>query len=107
MNVRRVRPALAALAIVVLGALVPAAADAGFVKGSQGGGDPYFPKAGNGGYEVSSYNLRLRYKPASNHLVATAVIHARAKKSLSRFDLDFRHLRIKRLAVNGERARYS
>ncbi|MFL5892110.1 MAG: M1 family metallopeptidase [Solirubrobacterales bacterium] len=107
MNARRVRPALAGLAIVVLGALVPAVADAGFVKGSPGGGDPYFPKAGNGGYEVSSYNLRLRYKPASNHLAATAVIHARAKKSLSRFDLDFRHLRIKRLAVNGERARYS
>jgi aminopeptidase N len=102
------RPArLAGLAIVAVTAIAPAAAHAAFVKGSAGGGDPYFPKAGNGGYDVARYNLRLRYTPGSNRLQATATIHARAKKSLKRFDLDFRRLHITRLTVNGKRVRHS
>jgi aminopeptidase N len=100
------RATLAALAFVAL-TVAPATAQGAFVKGLPGGGDPYFPKAGNGGYDVSRYNLHLRYEPSSNRLAAMATIHARAKKSLSRFDLDFRHLRIKRLSVDGESARYS
>jgi aminopeptidase N len=107
MQLRRGRVALAGVAIVGLGVVAPAVAQAAHVKGSAGGGDPYFPKAGNGGYDVSRYNLRLRYEPRSNRLRATAIIHARAKKSLARFDLDLRHLSIQRLMVNGERARHS
>lgn len=106
MDAHRVRATLAGVVVVALGAIAPAAAQAAFVKGSSGGGDPYFPKAGNGGYDVSRYNLHLRYKPSSNRLRALATIRARAKKSLARFDLDFRHLHIERLRVNGERARY-
>jgi aminopeptidase N len=103
----RARAALAGLAIAAVGPLAPAAAHAGFVKGSARGGDPYFPKAGNGGYDVSHYNLHLRYAPRTNRLAAVATIRARATRSLSRFDLDFRHLRVERLTVNGERARHS
>jgi aminopeptidase N len=84
----------------------PAAGDAAFVKGSAGLGDPYFPKAGNGGYDVGHYALRLRYTPESNHLRAQAKIRATATKNLSRFDLDFRHLHISSLRVNGKRARF-
>jgi aminopeptidase N len=103
----RLRAAVAGLAIAVLAGVSPAAAQAAFVKGSPSGGDPYFPKAGNGGYDVSRYNLNLRYQPSVNRLVGKATIRARAKKSLSRFDLDFRHLDIKGLSVNGKRARYA
>src|SRR3954470_8451413 len=101
------RAALAGLAIAALGGIGPAAAHAAFVKGSSGGGDPYFPKAGNGGYDLARYNLRLRYTPGTNRLQATATIHARAKKSLKRFDLDFRRLHITRLTLNGKPVRHS
>jgi aminopeptidase N len=106
MGILRGRATLAALAIVAVSATAPAAAQAAFVKGSPGGGDPYFPKAGNGGYGVSHYSLHLRYRPRTNRLAARATIDARAKRSLARFDLDFRHLRIERLTVNGKRASY-
>jgi aminopeptidase N len=107
MGILRGRATLAALATVALSATAPAAAHAAFVNGSPGGGDRYFPKAGNGGYDVTHYNLHLRYRPRTNRLAAKATITAHAKKPLRRFDLDFRHLHIKRLTVNGKRARYS
>ena len=70
----RLRAAVAGLAIAVLAGVTPAAAQAAFVKGSPSGGDPYFPKAGNGGYDVSRYNLHLRYQPSVNRLVGKATI---------------------------------
>ena len=33
--------------------------------GSPGLGDPFFPLAGNGGYDVTNYALRLSYDPAT------------------------------------------
>jgi aminopeptidase N len=108
MHARSVATSLCSL--TAAGALVlalPAAGRAAFVKGSPGLGDPYFPRAGNGGYDVESYYLRLRYRPGTNRLRAVATIRATAIENLSRFDLDFRHLRIQRLRVNGERARFA
>jgi aminopeptidase N len=72
--------------------------------GSAGLGDPFFPLAGNGGYDVSNYALTLDYEPADNFLDATAVITARATQSLARFDLDLRGFTITRLTVNGQSA---
>jgi aminopeptidase N len=107
MAMPRIRASLLAVCVAATLALAgPAAAQAAFVKGSAGLGDPYFPKAGNGGYDVSHYYLRLHYKPSSNRLRGKATIHARATQSLSRFDLDFRHLHVSRLRVNGENARF-
>lgn len=83
------------------------------VDGSRGLGDPLFPGAGNGGYDVDRYDLRLRYRPASGVLRAVARITATvdtdggdpaAGPALGRFNLDYRGPRIKRLAVNGARA---
>jgi aminopeptidase N len=90
----------------LIGLTGAAAARAAFVHGSAGLGDRYFPKAGNGGYDVGHYGLQLRYTPKSNHLTAEARITATATESLSRFDLDFRHLSISSLRVNGERASF-
>ncbi|MEW9534434.1 M1 family metallopeptidase [Microbispora sp. NPDC049125] len=81
------------------------AADA-FTPGSSGLGDPYFPHAGNGGYDVGHYDLKLRYDPKSDHLSATATITATATKNLSRFNLDFSGLKIGAIEVNGKRASY-
>jgi aminopeptidase N len=91
-------------AAVVAGALclAPAGLGASFAPGSDGLGDPMFPLAGNGGYDVSNYSLTLDYTPAGNRLVGTAVITAHATQNLSRFDLDFRmQNRVTRLLVNG------
>ena len=77
-----------------------------FVKGSAGLGDPYFPKAGNGGYDARHYAIEFRYKPKSNFIRARTKILATATENLSRFDLDFRHLGITSLRVNGKKASF-
>src|SRR5919199_6778877 len=90
-------------AAMVVGALLlapSALAAAGFTPGSAGLGDPMFPLAGNGGYDVSNYSLTLDYTPSGNQLTGTAVISARATQNLSRFDLDLRGFAISQLAVN-------
>jgi aminopeptidase N len=84
-----------------------AASAANFTPGSPGLGDPMFPNAGNGGYDVQSYDLTLDYTPSSNDLVATAVITATATQDLSAFNLDLRGFAIARLLVNGRAATFA
>ena len=97
-------------AAVVFGALVLASgamAAGGFTPGSDGLGDPMFPLAGNGGYDVANYSLTLDYTPSGNRLVGTVVITARATQNLSSFDVDFRMHDVTRLLVNGVPAAFS
>jgi aminopeptidase N len=96
---------LGAVAIVLIA--VGTAGAAPFTPGSAGLGDPFFPNAGNGGYNVSNYSLTLDYTPATNHLAGTAVITARATQDLSRFNLDLRGFAISRLLVNGVAATHT
>jgi aminopeptidase N len=98
------------LAASLVGALclAPAALATSFTLGSDGLGDPMFPLAGNGGYDVANYSLTLDYTPAGNRLAGTAVITARATQNLSRFDLDFRMQdSVTRVLVNGVAASYT
>ena len=69
-------------------------------------GDPYVPGLGNGGYDVASYTLRLRYDPAEGRLSGTAVVVATATQNLSRFNLDLIGLRVTAVTVDGRPARY-
>jgi aminopeptidase N len=78
-----------------------------FKPGSPGAGDPFFPLAGNGGYDVAHYTLRLAYDPGRRHLDGNVTISATATQSLSRFDLDLRGFRITRLLVNGQAASFT
>ncbi len=57
--------------------------------GAAGIGDPYYPNAGNGGYDVSHYDIRLNYQPSTDNLSGTTTILAKATQDLSRFNLDF------------------
>ncbi|MFI5620411.1 M1 family metallopeptidase [Streptomyces sp. NPDC051567] len=75
--------------------------------GAAGLRDPYFPKAGNGGYQVDHYALDLDYDPADGLLNATAVITARATQRLSAFNLDLSGLRVGKVTVQGAGARYN
>jgi aminopeptidase N len=102
----RAGPWRVAVACFVLAAFLccPSLAAAGVATpGSAGLGDPYFPKAGNGGYEVDHYNLGLRYFQ-HGRLLGIARIDATATQDLSRFDLDFRGSHVERLTVDGEDA---
>ncbi|MFI9246969.1 M1 family metallopeptidase [Streptomyces sp. NPDC053086] len=104
-SVRRV-PAVAALLAL---ALTGTACDGG-VHGTPGGSgvrDPYFPKAGNGGYDVGHYDLTLDYTPATRRLTGTAVITARATQDMSAFDLDLAGLRVDSVTVEGRKARFN
>jgi Peptidase family M1 domain/Peptidase M1 N-terminal domain len=92
--------------VLALALAAPGSA-ANFTPGSPGLGDPMFPNAGNGGYDVQHYGLSLDYTPSSNQMTATAVISARATQDLSSFNLDLRGFSISRLLVDGRAASFS
>ncbi|MEU0038029.1 M1 family metallopeptidase [Streptomyces sp. NPDC006333] len=75
--------------------------------GAPGLHDPYFPKMGNGGYDVTHYALNLSYDPGSKRLRGTARITARATRSLDAFDLDLKGLDVAGVSVGGRDARWS
>ncbi|MDH6498387.1 MULTISPECIES: M1 family metallopeptidase [unclassified Streptomyces] len=96
-------------ALLVAGALALTACDGG-VHGTPGGSglrDPYFPKAGNGGYDVTHYDLDLAFDPDTEKLSGTATLTARATQDLSAFDLDLDGLDVEKVTVGGETARWN
>ena len=100
---RRVFVAAAAtLALVLAGTPAQAVAAA---PGAPGIGDPYFPDYGNGGYDVSHYDVRQRYYPDTDRLTGTTTILAKATQGLDRFNLDFL-LTVSSVKVNGWTATY-
>jgi aminopeptidase N len=94
--VRRRHLATLALTTALLGLAAPLGAPAAtgappvYLPGAAGAGDPYFPDMGNGGYDVSHYDLALSFDPATHAIAATTTVTARATQNLSSFDLDFR-----------------
>ncbi|RDG38609.1 M1 family peptidase [Streptomyces corynorhini] len=69
--------------------------------GASGLGDPYFPRLGNGGYDVRHYGLTLDYTPATGRLTGTADITARATRDLGSFHLDLAGLTVDSASVGG------
>ena len=95
MSGRRVRTGIGvAIAVAALGAVAagPAAAGPGDPQpGAPGLGDPFFPQAGNGGYDVRNYRLEVSYDPTTKRLRRDGRRSARAPmQALSRFNLDLR-----------------
>ena len=97
---RASRGAIVLALALIIAAGAPATA-AAFSPGSAGGGDPFFPLAGNGGYDVGNYTLDFDYNPQNNALDAVATVSATATQDLSSFDLDFRGLHIDSVTVDG------
>ncbi|MFD7434652.1 M1 family metallopeptidase [Streptomyces sp. NPDC059861] len=94
----------------LLALALTACASTGVEGGAPGGSglhDPYFPKAGNGGYDVTHYDLALSYTPGTRHLTARTTITARATQDLSAFNLDLRGLRVEKVTVDGTAARWN
>ncbi len=69
-------------------------------------GDPYYPQAGNGGYDVLHYDLSLDCDPEVGYLSGSAVLSARALVALGEFHLDFTGLELQALTVDGVSARH-
>ncbi|GGS32448.1 peptidase M1 [Actinokineospora fastidiosa] len=121
MALRSTPRAVALLAAPVLAATLlgagHAAADASTI-GSDGyvhvapngvvlGVDPYYPKDGNGGYDVSDYTLALDYSPYWGTLRGKATIKAVTTQDLSRFNLDLRGMTVRSVRVNGAPAAFT
>jgi aminopeptidase N len=102
-----VRKRVIASTAAALGLLlaIPASA-AGTGPGAPGIGDPYYPTYGNGGYDVSHYDLNLDYQPATDRLDGTATLTATATQPLTSFDLDFA-LTVSKVKVDGRPATFT
>ena len=73
--------------------------------GAPGLGDPYFPRAGNGGYDVKHYDLTCRTRrgrPCSRGRADPA----RGMDGLDRFNLDLRDLDVRGSTVDGRPAAF-
>lgn len=71
--------------------------------------DPFFPNSGSSAYDVSHYDVSIRYAPpagseARGTIVAATVIRARAAHDLDRFSLDLAGLRVTNVKVDGTKA---
>jgi aminopeptidase N len=80
---------------------------AGETAGALGVGDPYYPRYGNGGYDVQHYDLAVRYGPARNHLRGVATIEAVSTQTLTCFSLDLVGLTVHVITVDGSPATWS
>jgi len=113
---RRLIGGVTAVVMVIggLGTIGAAAAPKGpgprYTAGAEGAGDPYFPYAGNGGYDVQHYDLAIDYTPPAaagpleGRLTGIATIDLVATQDLDRFNLDLRGMDVTALTVNGKRA---
>lgn len=102
MHRKVIAPSVLAASLLLV---IPASA-ASSGPGAPGIGDPYYPTSGNGGYDVSHYDLRLQYQPKTDLLEGTATLLATAKQDLSRFNLDF-GLQVSEIRVNGVKAKFA
>jgi aminopeptidase N len=102
----------AALCLTTAGAAVASGSDKAaatqtkYTPGSPGLGDPYFPREGNGGYDVGHYDIDLTYLPDNHHLGGSVTIQATATQNLSRFDLDFKNYKVMSVSVDGDKATF-
>ncbi|MFG3042454.1 M1 family metallopeptidase [Streptomyces sp. NPDC048330] len=101
--IHRNRTGAAALAVLALlaGGCTQATGGVRGAPGAAGLRDPYFPKLGNGGYDVGHYALSLAYDPRTGRLDGTAEITARATQDLSAFNLDLAGLTVSAATVDG------
>lgn len=108
------RTALAGVAAAALTALavsspigLPAAqADAAPIDGAPSIGDSLFAGIGNGGYDVTHYDVKMRYQ-TDNTITATTTITAKAAVPLKSFTLDFEGLNVDSVKVNGADAAFT
>lgn len=73
----------------------------------EGLGDPFYPKLGNPGYDVTHYDIALTVDPTANSLSGTVTIEAVALEALEQFNLDMSGLEVDSVLVDGAAAEFS
>ena len=68
--------------------------------GEPGLGDPYYPQAGNSGYDVTKYQIMINWDPATQSISGTTTISALAAQQLNSFYFDLL-LNTDQVTVNG------
>lgn len=68
--------------------------------------EPFFPAAGNSGYDAVDYDVNLTFKPQSGRIKARTLILARAEDDLRRLSLDFRGPRVRKVRVESRAAEF-
>ena len=68
--------------------------------GGPGLGDPYYPQAGNSGYDVTKYQIMINWDPAALSITGTTTISAQATQRLNSFYFDLA-LHTDKVTVNG------
>ncbi|WP_041625535.1 M1 family metallopeptidase [Stackebrandtia nassauensis] len=102
----KARVGFGALAAGLATVMLATTAAAAPTPGAPGVGDPYYPGAGNGGYNVGHYDIRLTYQPKTDELSGQTTIKATATQDLSRFNLDF-GLTVSAITVNDAAAEFA
>jgi aminopeptidase N len=69
-------------------------------EGEPGVGDPYYPQAGNSGYDVTKYQIMISWDPVAQTITGTTTISARATQRLNSFYFDLA-LHTDKVIVNG------
>ena len=93
------------MAAAVAAVLFASTASAAPGAGAPGIGDDYYPLDGNGGYDVSHYDIRISYNPSVDLVSGTTTINAVATQDLTQFNLDFL-LQVKSVRVNNAPAAF-
>ncbi|MEU6643245.1 M1 family metallopeptidase [Saccharomonospora sp. NPDC046836] len=75
--------------------------------GAAGIGDKYYPNDGNGGYDVTGYDVSVSYDPATGRLEGDTTVTARATQQLQQFNLDLRGFTVTSVDIDGARAEFS
>lgn len=76
------------------------------VEAADGIGDPYFPGAGNAGYEVAAYDVQLGYDPATDRIEGRTTVTGTATAALRSFSLDLQ-VPAERVEVGGQQAAFT
>lgn len=74
--------------------------------GADGIGDPYYPEDGNGGYDVTAYDVGISYDPRTRELSGDTLVTATATAALTRFNLDLTGLAVSSVEVDGAAAEH-
>jgi aminopeptidase N len=69
--------------------------------------EPFFPRAGNDGYDVLHYGASFAFQPSSGEIRADTALTVEATRALRRFSLDLEGLRVTSVELDQGAARFS
>jgi aminopeptidase N len=68
--------------------------------------EPFFPAAGNEGYDALHYDVKLAFKPKGGRITGATAVEAAATEPLKRFSFDFYGPKVSEVQVGLEPARF-